>query len=155
FTTSVPPSTEVARLLDVASTRKPIDAIRNAGMDEIDFGAAGALPLPKEQGEAAAVEVAPVAPIPVSVRSPNLVLGALTLPADLPSAMLVDKGSYRAFGSTVYFAVYKKLGSAGLGDTWGTGRSDLDSNFVPGDSYRSTVSPALDTTAQYLYLYQV
>ena len=154
FTTSLPSSTEVARLVDSASTRKGIDGIRTVSMDEIDFGAAGALPLPKEQVDAAA-EVAPVAPAPVGIKSPNLIVGALTLPADLPSAMLVDKGSYRAFGATVYFAVYRRLGAPTSGDTWGTGRTDIDSNFVPGDSYRSTVSPGLDTTAQYLYLYQV
>jgi hypothetical protein len=153
FTTSVPPSVEVARLVDTASTRK--EGIRTVGMDEIDFGAAGALPLPKEQVEAAAPEPTPVAPTPVGVKSPNLVIGALTLPADLPSSMLVDKGSYRAFGATVYFAVYRKVGTPTVGDSWGTGRTDIDSNFVPGDSYRSTVSPALDTTAQFLYIYQV
>ena len=156
FTTSLPSSTEVARLVDAASTRKGIDGIRTVSMDEIDFGAAGALPLPKEQVDAAAApEVAPVAPTPVGVKSPNLIVGALTLPADLPSSMLVDKGSYRAFGATVYFAVYRKVGSPTNGDNWGTGRTDIDSSFVPGDNYRSMVSPGLDTTAQYLYLYQV
>ena len=154
FTTNAAPGMDVARLLDTKSAKKGIDAIRTVALDEIDFGAAGMLPLPKEQIETA--DIAPISTPPVaSQQAGSLFLGGLTLPADLPSALLVDKGSYKAFGSTVYFAVYRKISTSAVGDTWGVGRGDFDSQFVPGESYRATVSPSLDTTAEYLYLYQV
>ena len=56
-----------------------------------------------------------------------------------------------AFGATVYFAVLD--GKDGPpGDTWGTGVKDFDTMFSAGlDSPNRT----LDTSARYLYLYQV
>ena len=52
--------------------------------------------------------------------------------------------------STLNFAVLDTTGGAGT-DTWGTGYANFDTAFMPG-----TGSPkAVDTTAEYLYLYQV
>jgi hypothetical protein len=48
---------------------------------------------------------------------------------------------------TLNFAVFERGGTAG--DRFGTGLADFDSRFVPGAN-----SPAFDTTARYLYLYQ-
>jgi hypothetical protein len=52
--------------------------------------------------------------------------------------------------STLNFAVLNTTGGAGK-DTWNTGYANSDSTFKP-----NTGSPmAVDTTASYLYLYQV
>ncbi len=66
-------------------------------------------------------------------------------------------------GGTVYFAVFRNVGG-GFGDTFGTGMpGGLDSRFVPGDgddrpgarARGSYASPRLDTSAKYLFLFQV
>jgi hypothetical protein len=49
----------------------------------------------------------------------------------------------------VNFAVFDTSGGS-AGDTWGTGLAGFDAAFVAG----ILASPALDTTAKYLYLYQ-
>jgi hypothetical protein len=157
LTSNLAPAMEAAALVDPKAAKK-VDAIRPVGLEDIDFGAIGKLPLPKAQTEP--VVQAPKTPSPEvglqgGQKPANLLVGGLTLPADLPSSMLVDKGSYKAFGSTVYFAVFRRATTNTSGDTWGVGRNDMDGLFVPGESYRLSVSPTLDTTAEYLYLYQV
>ena len=86
-------------------------------------------------------------PVPVGVRSPNLATGALTLPADLPSSMLVEQASYQPSPRHRLFlpstAGLERRPAAIPGARAGP-RSIF--NFVTGDSYSSTVSPALDTT---------
>jgi hypothetical protein len=62
----------------------------------------------------------------------------------------------RLIGGTVYFAVYERQDSSGLvADTFGTGVANFDELFREGHSTSGNYSPALDTTAKYLYLYQV
>src|SRR5262249_5964429 len=50
--------------------------------------------------------------------------------------------------------VYERTTDAADGDTWGTGMANFDESFVEGKSFNNTFSPALDTKARYLYLYQ-
>ncbi len=65
-------------------------------------------------------------------------------------------------GGTVYFAVFKNVGG-GFGDSFGTGMpGGLDRHFVPGDGdpraatrRGGSASPRLDTSAKYLFLFQV
>jgi hypothetical protein len=62
----------------------------------------------------------------------------------------------RLLGGTVYFAVYERQESPGVvGDTFGTGVPNFDELFREGHSAGGQYSPALDTTAKYLYLYQI
>ncbi len=81
-----------------------------------------------------------------------------------PDDKLDDKGNIRPvawdddfkgklIGGTVYFMVLERKGTAG--DVWGTGLANFDSRFLEGKSFTSSYSPALDTNARYLYLYQV
>jgi hypothetical protein len=57
-------------------------------------------------------------------------------------------------GGSVYFAVFKNMGAAAKeGDTFGTGMKGLDKRFSGGDGFQ--FSPGFDTSANYLYLYQV
>jgi hypothetical protein len=62
-------------------------------------------------------------------------------------------GEKNALGGTVYFMVLDRL-EGQPGDTWGTGIKDFDSTFKPGKGTSRSGSPALDTSARYLYLYQ-
>ncbi|HTU22585.1 MAG TPA: hypothetical protein VMG10_31390 [Gemmataceae bacterium] len=59
-----------------------------------------------------------------------------------------------AIGATVYFKVFER-GNDDEGDPWGTGFVDLDRWFVPGQASRGRNAESLDTSARYLYLYQV
>jgi hypothetical protein len=59
----------------------------------------------------------------------------------------------KLIGATIYFVVLQRTGDAD--DTWGTGMAGFDGKFVEGKNYKNNFSPALDTLAQYLYLYQV
>lgn len=65
-----------------------------------------------------------------------------------------DKAAEGAIGATVYFKVYERS-SNDEGDPWGTGFMDLDRWFVPGQALRGRNAETLDTSARYLYLYQV
>ncbi|HWG41379.1 MAG TPA: hypothetical protein VN688_01240, partial [Gemmataceae bacterium] len=70
----------------------------------------------------------------------------------LPGAVrLVDEGT---IGATVYFKVFE-LGGDESTDPWGTGFKNLETSFVPGQASRGRAIDKLDTTARYLYVYQV
>jgi hypothetical protein len=56
-------------------------------------------------------------------------------------------------GATVYFRVFEL--SDDSADPWGTGIPNIEREFVPGQASRGRGSDKLDTTARYLYLYQV
>lgn len=147
FTSNMAPGTDLVRIQDADAAKKNT-GIRTVSNDDIDFGAGGIIALPKEQAKEANVALG-------TNKPNNLIVQGIVSPGDIPSGTkLVDRGSYKTFGGTVYFAVYRKIANAN-GDTWGVGRSDFDTQFVPGESYRSTFSPRLDTDAEYLYLYQV
>jgi hypothetical protein len=66
-----------------------------------------------------------------------------------------DKDGQLGIGATVYFTVYDRAAQSVQGDTWGTGRQDFDAAFRAGRGSDLIVSPALDGTARYLYVYQV
>jgi hypothetical protein len=60
----------------------------------------------------------------------------------------------KILGGTLYFAVLqRKPGSED--DPWATGITDFVDRFTEGRSFKNTYSPALDTKANYLYLYMV
>jgi hypothetical protein len=63
-------------------------------------------------------------------------------------AVRTEKGG---LGSTVYYMVLDRAEGT-EGDTWGSGIKSFDSFFVPG---RDCADKKLDTSARYLYLYQV
>jgi len=63
------------------------------------------------------------------------------------------KGRY--LGATVYFAVYERTGAGAPGDVFGTGHPGIDELFKEGRSATGQYSPGIDTTARYLYVYQV
>jgi hypothetical protein len=63
------------------------------------------------------------------------------------------KGRY--LGGTVYFAVYEQSGLGASGDVYGTGYAGFDDLFKEGRASAGSYSPGFDTTAKYLYLYQV
>lgn len=58
-----------------------------------------------------------------------------------------------ALGGTVYAQVLKLAPSAN--DPWSTGIANFTGHFQAGVDFNGTSSPALDTSAKYLYLYQV
>jgi hypothetical protein len=150
FTSNMAPGNDLVRIQDADAAKKNT-GIRTVSIDDIDFGAGGLVPLPKEQPKDA-----PVANLGPNQKPSNLIADGIVSPGDIPSGTkLVDRGAYKTFGGTVYFAVYKRTTAIGGGDTWGVGRSDFDGLFVPGESYRATFSPRLDTDAEYLYLYEV
>jgi hypothetical protein len=57
-------------------------------------------------------------------------------------------------GATVYFKVFE-LSEGSPTDPWGTGLKNLEHSFVSGQASRGRGSQKLDTTARYLYVYQV
>jgi uncharacterized membrane protein YgcG len=57
-------------------------------------------------------------------------------------------------GATVYFKVFE-LGDGDPADPWRTGFKNLEDFFVAGKAMRGRGSEKLDTTARYLYVYQV
>jgi hypothetical protein len=64
----------------------------------------------------------------------------------------------RILGGTIYFMVLERTSPPNErepGDTWGSGLANLGSRFVPGRGFDGSISPALDTGARYLYLYQL
>jgi hypothetical protein len=63
-------------------------------------------------------------------------------------AVRTEKGR---LGSTVYYMVLER-GKGTEADTWGSGIKSFDTFFVPG---RDCTGKKLDTSAHYLYLYQV
>ena len=63
------------------------------------------------------------------------------------------KGRY--IGATVYFAVYERSELGVQGDVYGTGHPGIDDLFKEGRSTGGQYSPGLDTSARYLYVYQV
>jgi hypothetical protein len=66
----------------------------------------------------------------------------------------VPGGIEAPIGATVYFKVFE-LGGESPADPWGTGFKNLQSAFLPGHAARGRGSDRLDTSARYLYLYQV
>jgi hypothetical protein len=67
----------------------------------------------------------------------------------------VDKGVLKnGLGGTIYFAIFD-LASGTADDTWGTGIKGFNASFRPGLDFAGDSSPSLDTSARYLYLYQV
>ena len=64
------------------------------------------------------------------------------------------KARKTAIGGTVYFMVLERKGD-NKGDPWGGGLTDLAGKFRRGVDFSGATSPALDTNAKYLYLYQV
>ena len=71
-----------------------------------------------------------------------------------PIKIAGDKAAQDAIGATVYFKVFER-GNDDEVDPWGTGIKDLDRWFVPGRAARGRNAESLDTSARYLYLYQV
>jgi len=71
-----------------------------------------------------------------------------------PIKVAGDKALEGAIGATVYFKVFERSNDD-EGDPWGTGFMDLDRWFVPGQASRGRNAESLDTSARYLYLYQV
>jgi hypothetical protein len=63
------------------------------------------------------------------------------------------KGRY--IGATVYFAVYERSELGVLGDFYGTGHPGIDDLFKEGRSTAGQYSPGLDTSARFLYVYQI
>jgi hypothetical protein len=61
----------------------------------------------------------------------------------------------RIIGATVYFAVYERPSFDVEGDIYGTGITGFDTKFHEGRATNGLYSPAYDTKARYLYLYQV
>jgi hypothetical protein len=60
----------------------------------------------------------------------------------------------RLLSGTVYYMVFERDG-ANPGDPWGTGMDKFTGVFRAGIDFNGSSSPQLDTTAKYLYLYQV
>jgi hypothetical protein len=58
----------------------------------------------------------------------------------------------QALGGTVYYMVLERSGDSA--DPWGAGHKDMIKRFQPGVDFSGVSSPALDTSAKYLYLYQ-
>src|SRR5207253_3720299 len=56
-------------------------------------------------------------------------------------------------GGTIYWMVLEQTGSDT--DSWGTSVSKFNDLFREGKDFQNRFSPALDTSAKYLYLYQV
>ena len=79
--------------------------------------------------------------------------GIPTAPAG-PIKVDGEKAGEGAIGATVYYKVFERSNDD-EGDPWGTGFMDLDRWFVPGQALRGRNAEVLDTTARYLYLYQV
>jgi hypothetical protein len=70
-------------------------------------------------------------------------------------AALVDKGVIKkGLGGTIYFAVFDQAHGTS-GDTYGTGVKNFNADFKHGLDFEGELSPNLDTTARYLYLYQL
>jgi hypothetical protein len=71
-----------------------------------------------------------------------------------PIQVAGDKEADNPIGATVYFKVFERS-DGDDSDPWGAGYKDLDSAFVHGPASRGRNAEKLDTTARYLYLYQV
>ncbi|MGF1580108.1 MAG: hypothetical protein ACFCD0_12165 [Gemmataceae bacterium] len=63
-----------------------------------------------------------------------------------------EEGRQNGIGTTVYFTVLER--TENVDDVWGTNLPEFASAFKPGLDFSGTSSPGLDTSAQYLYLYQ-
>lgn len=63
------------------------------------------------------------------------------------------EGPHLLSGS-IYYMVYERDGRS-TDDPWGTGGPQFSTRFRPGIDFNGGASPALDTQAKYLYLYQV
>jgi hypothetical protein len=79
--------------------------------------------------------------------SDSLVGGKVVTALDDPQARK------KAFGGTVYYMVLERTGKDGAG--WGVGLKDFEARFRAGIDFNGSPSPALDTSAKYLYLYEV
>jgi hypothetical protein len=66
-----------------------------------------------------------------------------------------DKDGRLGIGGTVYFMVFDRASQTVQGDTWATGWKDFDAAFRPGRGSDQDVSPVLDVSARYIYLYQI
>src|SRR5262249_25720622 len=66
-----------------------------------------------------------------------------------------DKDGRLGIGGTVYFMVFDRASQTVQGDTWATGWKEFDAAFRSGRGSDQNVSPVLDVSARYLYLYQV
>jgi hypothetical protein len=66
----------------------------------------------------------------------------------------LEEDGKNGIGGTVYFMVLS-LDRGHVGDPWATGLTDLNKTFQPGIDLQGLSSPGLDTSARYLYLYQV
>ena len=64
-----------------------------------------------------------------------------------------DKDQRGGVGGTIYYMVFRR--AEGGQDPWGTGVTDLLKKFKSGIDFNGAASPELDTSAKYLYLYQV
>jgi hypothetical protein len=76
------------------------------------------------------------------------------VPTAPPGAIKMESGKGGPLGATVYFKVFE-LSNLDESDPWGTGLTNLDRLFVPGQASRGRNAEKLDTSARYLYLYQV
>src|SRR5688500_4602147 len=119
----------------------------------IFLGAPSASAQQKEEGKGEAkVEVKDAEKLIEHFKSlPNLVLAGYTTPGS-PLPAKLKSGTGRIIGGTIYFAVFRNIGK--IGDTFGV-RDNFNSLFVEGENIRKQVSPAFDSEAEYLYLYQV
>jgi hypothetical protein len=128
----------------------------------LDLGAQGKAKEAKKQEKA--IDQAPAPELLDGTKPRNLVREGYTRPgkpetkkgaqgAIVPLVQWQAKYTGKIIGGTVYFAVYERTGTEG--DPWGTGMANLEGNFVEGKSFNNTFSPALDTKARFLYLYQV
>jgi len=68
-------------------------------------------------------------------------------------AALTDDEKLNAIGGTVYFMVLERHGTDP--DVWSTAVEGFQKSFQAGVDFSGAASPDLDTTAKYLYLYQV
>jgi hypothetical protein len=93
---------------------------------------------------------------PYDVGVPSKEFGERLVPVVFsPRGEKTPADAKKLVGGSVYFAVFKNQGAEATknGDTFGTGMKGFDQKFFGGNGYQ--FSPAFDTTATYLYLYQV
>ena len=144
YTSDMPPVNEPIRIMNPAATAKK-DLVKAAGIDEEGVAGgeapapAGGIKLANLPGKVAGMN-----------RMPNVVRSGYTTMANI----LGLQGN-TITSATVFYAVLKRNPELKGRDSWGVNLGDFDGRFVEGMNIRGDVSPALDTEAEYIYLYQV